>query len=108
MLILSPKETASNLAKLTGFPVLFVYFGHIKEDGMTDILLAAPYLLMPDLFNLLEGVALIQCDSLEEATTLFHQTVGDKGSTRSNPYNGPVAVYAAIFGADGQMLDENS
>lgn len=107
MTIFPPKHAASAIAKLTAHPTLFIYFGHVKED-FHGVLQACPILKMSDLFDLLEGVAIIQCEHMGEATNLFHQVKGDRGPTRSNPYDGEVCVYAAIFGADGAMLDENS
>ena len=57
---------------------------------------------------LLDGHCLLVCDSAEERDRLYGQIVGDDGPTESNPYDGPVRVYALTFDDTGQMLNENT
>lgn len=52
-----------------------------------------------------EGFAIF--DTEEEMNSFYDKIVGDDGPTKSNPYNGPIRVYALTFGPNG-MLNENT
>lgn len=44
----------------------------------------------------------------EECVAAYEQTVGDDGPTKSNPYDGPVRVYALTCDSDGVLRNENT
>jgi hypothetical protein len=38
----------------------------------------------------------------------FWSVVGDDGPTKTNPYNGPVRVFACTYDPDGITMNENT
>ena len=77
MKVLSGIELAQTVAKTLKKPVLFL--GLTQADGVdyAEILKAAPYLTFEDSQVLMDGEAVIVCDSVKEQETLYWQTVGD-------------------------------
>lgn len=70
---------------------------------------AAPYLNSDDDLQLLmDGCGIILCDTKKEMEGIYCQTVGDDGPTKTNPYNGPVRVYALTCNPAGALLSENT
>ena len=110
-------QAASELARLHKKPVLYISFSW--EKSWEELFKAAPYLergfrdiQQHDDNNpaqcLMEGQAIIVCDTDEERDNLFSLTVGDDGPTQANPYAGPARVYALTISADGESLNENT
>ena len=97
----------TELCRLNGKWGLYISF--LDDDDLDEVIKAAPYL---DYFEhgqiLLEGSAIILCDTEEEMMNLYHQTVGDDGPTELNPYEGPVTVYALTCNPEGTLLTENT
>ena len=50
----------------------------------------------------------VLCESEKECYKLFDQVVGDEGPTKSNPYDGPMRVYAVTINSDGQVETTNT
>ena len=46
-------------------------------------------------------------DTEEEMEAFYDMIVGDDGPTKSNPYNGPIRVYALTCGPSG-LMNENT
>lgn len=107
MKFLSQVKAACHLAGALQKWVLYISFdpGYMPEE----ILKAAPYLNSDEhLQILMDGVAIIICESAEECNLLYQQTVGDDGPTKTNTYNGPCHVYALTIDSDGQARNENT
>ena len=106
MKVLTSVELAQEVAKLYKKPVLYIsYFGSEYEE----ITKAAPYLSIEKHAQaILDGEAVIICDSLEEQQKLYWQTVGDDGPTKTNPYKGKARVYALTIDKTGQTQNENT
>lgn len=108
MVILSQLKVVEQLAKSTNKWVLYISF-HVDIDNWKEILKATPYLNWDkDIQAIMEGCAIILCESQEECEKLFWQTVGDDGPTKTNKYNGPAKVYALTCSPDGQFMNENT
>jgi hypothetical protein len=83
-------------------PVLYISFAlpSISEwdEWIGELRQAAPYLFDGCVFKypqiLSDGNGYLVCDSKEEMEELYNLTVGDDGPTATNPYDGPVRVYA--------------
>jgi len=78
-----------------------------------EIAKAAPYLIEdadhPNTFQIIaDGEGYLLFDTEEEMNQHFWQTVGDDGPTETNPYNGPVRIYALTCNNDGQLENENT
>jgi hypothetical protein len=108
MRVLSGIELAQTVAKALKKPVLFVSF-FVPDNNYAEVLKAAPYLTVCDHSQaILDGSAVIVCDSVKEQETLYWQTVGDDGPTKTNKYDGPARVYALTIDRTGQILNENT
>lgn len=95
--------------KATGKWGLLLGFGYVPTDNVTDITLAAPMLdFSRDGQAIIDGHAFLFYDTEEAMCVDFDRVVGDDGPTASNPYDGPVKVYALTCSPDGQLLDENT
>lgn len=86
---------------------------YLSSIGMTDLVeadevhKAVPYL--PKDHELLFGDRLLLIfDTEEERDKIYEMTVGDEGSTETNSYDGPAAVYAITIGRDGMFGTENT
>lgn len=55
-----------------------------------------------------EGFGWFLFDTEDECEETFWLTVGDDGPTKTNPYSGPVRVYAITCASDGQLMNENT
>ena len=108
MKILSGIELAQTVAKTLKKPVLFVSFYAPDNESHAEILKAAPYLTYAHAQALVDGHAIVVCNSVKEQETLYWQTVGDDGPTKTNPYKGPARVYALTIDKNGQTLNENT
>lgn len=56
----------------------------------------------------IDGKGYFLFDTEEKCTETFKSTVGDDGPTETNPYNGPVKVYAITCSPDGELQTENT
>lgn len=76
------------------------------------ILKAAPCLQELGPFDLtsfiLVGGGILVFPSETAARKAYSSTVGEDGPTKTNPYKGPVKVYACLCGPDGKIRTENS
>jgi hypothetical protein len=108
MKVLSGIELACEVAKRTRKPVLFLGLRQAEDVGYDEVLKAAPYLTFEDSQALIDGEAVIVCDSVKEQERLYWQTVGDDGPTKTNTYDGPARVYALTIDKNGQTLNENT
>jgi hypothetical protein len=107
MKVLSGIELAQTVAKTLKKPVLFVSFS--PDDNYDEVFKAAPYLTVQEhVQQVLDGQAVIVCDSVKEQEILYWQTIGDDGPTKTNPYKGPARVYALTIDKNGQTLNENT
>jgi hypothetical protein len=108
MKVLSGIELAQTVAKTLKKPVLFVSF-FAPDDDYAEVFKAAPYLTIKDhTQQVLDGEAVIVCDSVKEQETLYWQTVGDDGPTKTNKYKGSARVYALTINSLGETLNENT
>lgn len=73
-----------------------------------DVLLAAPDLAGDATHQALGDGGAYFFGSEEEIQAIYDRTVGDDGPTKSNPYAGPVRVYALTCAPDGQLMNENT
>ena len=102
---------AKRLAVQHRQPVLYLEVQGPYADALDDKgrLLAAPYLSVHEHFQALaDGYAFALCDDFDQAERLYGQTVGDDGPTATNPYAGPVKVYALLIDAQGKARNENT
>ena len=106
---LSHTDTLKTLAKLLGKPCMYIIGWDNPNYPYVGAYEAAPY-MAEDGFNqmLCDGSGFLVFDSEEEMYRYYDQTVGDDGPTKSNPYDGPVRIYALTCGADGQTQSENT
>lgn len=72
-----------------------------------ETIMAAPIIAKQGCIPI-DGWELISFDSEEEAWEAYNSTVGEDGSTRSNPYNGKTRVYALLFDPNGIPVTENT
>lgn len=65
----------------------------------------------PDMDNyhqiMMDGEGFSIFDTEEEMESFYDMIVGDDGPTKSNPYNGPIRVYALTCGPSG-FINENT
>lgn len=75
-----------------------------------ELLKAAPWAAERDaLWNLTaEGGVYLIFSNEAEMLTVYEQTVGDDGPTKTNSYDGPVRVYALTCDPEGNTLNENT
>lgn len=99
-------NTLERLTKATGkWGMMIVMHG----EDLEEIVKAAPYLKDDDAMQMLadeHGFLLFNTE--EEMNKAFDQTVGDEGSTKSNPYMGAGNVYAVTCNPNGETLNENT
>ena len=57
---------------------------------------------------LIDGSALLLFDTRKEQQEAYNSIVGDDGPTATNPYNGPMRVYACTISAQGFAENENT
>ena len=97
------------VAKTHGKWAMLVSFQSRDEK---EVLQAAPCLKNlgnPDTsFFIQEGGGILVFDSEAEATESFHVIVGDDGPTKTNPYNGPVRVFACLCNSAGDLMTVNT
>ena len=87
----------------------FVVYMSTSEQDPNALLGPAPFLSNEELNHLAyKGSLYLLFPRGEDAYNTFHQVVGDDGPTRTNPYNGPVKVYACVCGPDGKITTENT
>lgn len=82
-------------------------------DFYVEVFKAAPYL--EEVFNdqhgmqaVMDGKVYLVFDTEEEMQRHYNLTVGDDGPTETNPYDGPISIYALCCGPDGEFLNENT
>jgi hypothetical protein len=86
-----------------------MYISFVDHTDLQEIFKAAPYLNTEAfLRTCVDGCAYTLFDTEEEMMNLYHQTVGDDGPTKLNPYNGPARVYALTCDPQGNLLTENT
>jgi len=56
---------------------------------------------------MMDGEGFSIFDTEEEMDAFYDLIVGDDGPTKSNPYNGPIRVYALTCGPNG-LMNENT
>lgn len=56
---------------------------------------------------MMDGEGFCILDTEEEMRGFYNLIVGDNGPTKSNPYNGPIRVYALTCGPNG-LMNENT
>lgn len=87
--------------------------GESFDNGSSygEMLKAAPILAdpaEPDAGQVItDGMGFIVCGDESQAIHEYNRIVGDDGPTAENPYNGPVHIYACIFGPSG-CTNENT
>lgn len=86
----------------------------VKKE-INEIFKAAPYLKVlgeqdpGHLIQILcDGQAVFHFDDIKEQQKIYGQTVGDDGPTKSNPYKGPVRVFALTCDNKGKLMSENT
>lgn len=88
---------------------LLLGFNYVPTDDLRDIPLAAPMLTFArDAQAMIDGHAFLFYDTEEAMQADFDRVVGDDGPTASNPYNGPVRVYALTCSPAGELMGENT
>lgn len=81
----------------------------VVPSRQNELQKAVPYLNRDQVFELLlQGSVYLFCDSEEECYRYYEQTVGDDGPTETNPYDGPVRVYALTCDPNGELQAENT
>ena len=109
--------TAVDLAviycKAVGKYMLYINFMYPDIDDMDpshelhELHHACPLLVDANMQVYVDGEAYFEFDTKEEVEKAFDLCVGDDGPTKTNPYRGPVRVYALTIGPNG-TLDENT
>jgi hypothetical protein len=56
---------------------------------------------------MMDGEGFCTFSTKEEMEAFYDMIVGDDGPTKSNPYDGPIRVYALTCGPDG-LMNENT
>lgn len=90
-----------------------IYFCICSDGGAactaSEVQRAAPHLTEAQAQSLVDGhEVLIACESQNEMNERLRATVCDEGPTATNPYNGPVRVYALTCDPKGCLLSENT
>lgn len=96
-----------------------IEFGVLSEqeiDNITsELLKACPPLKelkekdYGDFFNIfMDGSGILIYDTYEEQQAAYWSIVGDDGPTKTNPYDGPIRVYALTINNLGQAENENT
>lgn len=84
---------------------------------MDDVTLAAPYLALgfqggafdSSICQIqVDGYGILLFETEDEVNRYYDMTVGDDGPTQSNPYNGPVRIYALTCSDRGILMRENT
>lgn len=102
-------EILSLLCKTKKKYGMFISISRPKSYRIEEIIAAAPYLAQPIFFDIrMNDSGFIFFDTEEELDHHYLMTVGDDGPTITNPYNGPVRVYALTCGPDGDLWNENT
>lgn len=110
MQALSLTKAFSALCKATGKWGLFIQFhcGDGKDDWK-EIYEAAPFLLNDECLQIVaDESGFFLFDDETEMERHYDLVVGDDGPTKSNPYNGPMRIYALTCDPSGQTLNENT
>lgn len=105
MHVVQDKDVLKELCLLRGQWGLHISF---PIDDQRGLMQAAPYLkdLPPQVA--IAGSVFLFFDSEAEARAVYEQTVGKDGPTKTNPYNGPVQVYALLCSDLGSLVTENT
>ena len=99
-------DMAALAAKQLQKPCMYINF---TDSDWDELILAAPYLNIHDhAAYLLNESLLLVFDTVQEMEEAYWSTVGDDGPTDTNPYNGPVRVYALTISPEGIFLNENT
>lgn len=120
MQILELPEVCRQYCKIKGKPG--IWFNIYDKDGLlpweveeeeyefsSELEKAAPWLSVKDYGQIMiDGYGFILCQDREEQMNIYWQTVGDDGPTDSNPYKGPVRVYALTINSYGEFEYENT
>jgi hypothetical protein len=102
------KTTRKNGVYLSGFNLTWTD-SEGNELPFEETLKAAPYLNSNAHGQaLLEGYAIVLCDSVEEQDFVYYSTVGDDGPTKFNSYGGPARIYALTCDSFGDLITENT
>jgi len=111
MRTLTAIESFQLLCKSTGQWGLYISFNDWNLDESEYIIeaeKAAPYLDFDQHEQIImDGRGIILGDKAE-IEKLFSLTVGDDGPTKSNPYTGPMRVYALTCDSTGALSNENT
>jgi hypothetical protein len=78
------------------------------DSGVSEVQRAT---LLPtdDAFELAtSGQSIFLFDTMAECLAVYCNVVGDEGPTKTNPYNGPVKVFAYWLSPDGRTGSENT
>ena len=95
------------LCKATGKWGIWVSW--LDADDIEEVVKACPWLSEREHAGvLLDGCAIVLCETEAEVMALYDQVIGEDGPTRRNPYNGPVRVYALTCDPTGEGQDENT
>ncbi len=98
MKFLDKHAMAEQAIKQIRKPCLYIRIDWVDEVVWTNVLANAPYLATCEGF-IGDEFGLVVCDTMEEAETLFAQTVCD---------NLKGGVYALLYNAEGEAEDENT
>lgn len=120
MQVLDQRETFQRLCKETGKWGLWLslpnwmvndpdYPNITWNNYFDELVKAVPFLnLLDHAQSIVDEKVCILCEDEEECEDLFWQVVGEDGPTKSNPYNGPIKVYALTYNPDGVIMNENT
>lgn len=105
-------QTIVNLCKKTGKWGMYISLGHKPEqfpDSVEEYIGAAPYLKNPENKTvLINGFGFFLFDHKDDLEYAFDVTIGDRGPTMWNDYQGPAVIYAVTCGPNGVEIDENT
>ncbi len=111
MRVLAQHQVIEAAAKGLGKWCLYLSF-HATSLNEEKVLKAAPCLRELGPFDrtsfILLGGGILVFPSETAARKAYSSTVGEDGPTKTNPYKGPVKVYACLCGPDGKIRTENS
>lgn len=108
MKILDAHDVLGELCKAT--KKWGMYFSIYMPDStvIMDVFDAAPWLRDDHLQVVADGYGYVLFSSKEEMERVYWSTVGDDGPTQTNPYHGPVTVYALTCSPKGVFMNENT
>lgn len=96
------------LCKSTNKYGMFISMHFNTEEEMEEIFQAAPYIENIDINIIADGYGFLLFDTEQEMEEYYTKTVGDKGPTKLNKYNGKCRVFALTCGNNGKIRNANS